>query len=113
MGATLSGRPSAAGSRYVFSAAVTASLIASKTARLKLHSRILSASCLRDEPDWTPPKPAAAAEETPPRNEPKNDATHEHTLVSDEEPAPPTARPASQVVVVEAATSPTAPPRRL
>jgi hypothetical protein len=89
---------------------LSTALIASKTARLKLYGRILSGSCLRDEPDWTPPKPAAVAQEAPPRNEPKNDATHVSTLILDEEPAPPIARPASQVVVGVAPSPTTTPP---
>jgi hypothetical protein len=53
---------------------LSAALIASKTARLKLYGRILSSSALRGEPDWTPQAPAAPAPQAAPRNEPKNDA---------------------------------------
>jgi hypothetical protein len=90
---------------------LSTALIASKTARRKLYGRILSSSSLRGEPDWTPPRPAVPAEETPPRNEPKNDATHESALVLDEAPAPP-ARPASQVVVGVAPSPTPDPPNR-
>jgi hypothetical protein len=67
---------------------LSAALIASKTARLKLYGRILSGSCLRDEPDWAPPMPAAAVPQAPPRNEPKNDATTAPEPISVENPAP-------------------------
>jgi hypothetical protein len=69
---------------------LSTALIASKTARLKLYGRILSSSALRGEPDWTPPAPAEPARETPPRNEPKNDAIPSVEAISVEkaEPAP-------------------------
>jgi hypothetical protein len=91
---------------------LSAALIASKTARLKLYGRILSSSSLRGEPDWTPPAPAAPAQETQPRNEPKDDATYDYVLALDETPAPSIARPASQVVVGVAPAPMPAPPRR-
>jgi hypothetical protein len=76
---------------------LSTALIASKTARLKLYGRILSGSCLRDEPDWTPSKPAAAAQETPPRNEPKNDAIPSPEPTSVENPAPAATRLVSKL----------------
>jgi hypothetical protein len=67
---------------------LSTALIASKTARLKLYGRILSSSSLRGEPDWTPPTPAAPAQETPPRNEPKNDTIPSVEAVSIEKAGP-------------------------
>jgi hypothetical protein len=92
---------------------LSAALIASKTARLKLYGRILSSSSLRGEPDWTPHAPDAPAPETPARNEPKNDATYDYVMALDELPAPAMARPASAVVVGMAPTTATTPPRRV
>jgi hypothetical protein len=86
---------------------LSAALIASKTARLKLYGRILSSSSLRGEPDWTPPKPAATApQSTPqpaPRNEPKTDAIPSVEPNSIENPVP---APAGLVTKLLAAWSP-------
>jgi hypothetical protein len=82
---------------------LSAALIASKTARRKLYGRILSGSCLRDEPDWTPPKPAEPAPQAAPRNEPKNDTIPSPEPVSVESPAP---VPAGLVSKLLAAWSP-------
>jgi hypothetical protein len=77
---------------------LSAALIASKTARLKLYGRILSSSALRGEPDWTPPAPAAPAQETPPRNELKNDAIPSSEVTSVESPVPAPTRLVSKLL---------------
>ncbi|HWE39600.1 MAG TPA: hypothetical protein VG406_23830, partial [Isosphaeraceae bacterium] len=85
-------------------------LIACKNARLKLYGRILSSS--ENEPAWSPPEPTPTAPGTPPRNEPKDDATYDYVLVLDETPLPATPRPASSVVIGVAPSPSSAPPRR-
>jgi hypothetical protein len=82
---------------------LSAALIASKTARLKLYGRILSSSSLRGEPDWAPPEPAAPAPQAASRNEPKNDAIPSPETTSAENPVP---APAGLVSKLLAAWSP-------